>query len=119
MNFINFSFPYKVDTLGIKVELEDVKEIAKHADVNLWNVLSNEEKTIIWNRDSERQYASAYILETPGYPVLLNFKTVGGIGENEYTLNMNTWKPTKNSPCQNQIPYNIFKRMKSKYLNKS
>ena len=107
-------FPYRVYRLGIKVELEDVKEIAKYAGIDLWNALSEEEQRAILHRDGERQYAVASILESPGYPVLLNFKSVGG-GGTEYTLNMNTWKPTKNSPYQHQIPYDIFKRMKSKY----
>lgn len=99
--------------------IDDVYSIAKNAGYKLWENLSKEERSKLYLIDREKDYYEYDVVYNHLYPLLLCFKNIygsegGNHNNSEYTINLETLKPTKYSQDKTPIPKDISDRLNGK-----
>ncbi len=97
-------------------------DIGKYLNIPMWDALSSKEQIVVKNDSSDFAECEYYVLaflkfnDLPLMNVIRNDYAYGLFTTGmkaEYTLNLNTYKPTRNSPIQKTLPNNVIETIKS------
>jgi hypothetical protein len=95
-----------------KLTEEIKRKIGLNLGYILWDDLNEEEKKKAWTDKTNHHYHSFFIKEAKDkFPPMLLFKRVGSGFKCDYIINLNTMKPTKNSPNQKKISDDIIREI--------
>jgi hypothetical protein len=98
---------------------DDVVEIGTNAGLKLFDTLTKAERKKV---DEREYYETSIMPKQNNRPPMIVFKSMNqnycvgySPNQSEYTINLITLKPTKNSQNQTPIPIHIINRMKKRW----
>src|SRR5438874_2699153 len=102
--FIMIAFKVNYQTMN-KLPQDVEIEIGEFLQLPMWVTLTKEQKDrVIANKSAPTDYYQISVKKFYGTPLLIVIRLFSKEQKAEYTLNLNTFKPTKNSPRQDNLP---------------